>query len=115
MKKQSKLAEPQALLSYLPDYTIYLNLPCVLTLSKTLRVGMPYMYHEGQKTFAIRLLHVWDSDGFVYLRIQNMQTGQVYKISSILKDDTEFILWEIASLDYLMNLTMQPNKKSGTS
>lgn len=58
-----------------------------------------------------RLLDVWDSYGFVYLRIQNMQTGQVYKISSILKDDTEYCLWEIASLDYLMNLS---NKRGGT-
>jgi hypothetical protein len=72
---------------------------------------MPYLYHEGQKTFAIRLLHVWDSDGFVYLRIQNMQTGQVYEISSILKDDTGSCLWEIASLDYLMSLL---NKRGGT-
>lgn len=92
------------LLQYLPDHRVYLNLPCILTLNKTLWIGMPYLYHEGQKTFAIRLLHVWDSDGFVYLRIQNLQTGQVYKISSILKDDTEFSLWEIASLDFIMNL-----------
>jgi hypothetical protein len=69
------------------------------------------MYHEGQKTFAIRLLHVWNSDRFVYLRIQNIQTGQVYEISSILKDKTEFSLWEISSLDYLMSLS---NKRGGT-
>ncbi len=96
-----------SVLQYLPDYRVYLNLPCVLTLNKTLRIGMPYMYHEGQKTFAIRLLHVWDSDGFVYLSIQNLQTGQVYEISIILKDDTGFSLWEIASLDYLMNLALK--------
>ena len=96
-------------LKYLPDHRVYLKLPCNLTLNKTLWIGMPYLYHEGQKTFAIRLLHVWDSDGFVYLRIQNLQTGQVYEISSILKD-TEYCLWEIASLDYLMNLA---NKKGG--
>jgi hypothetical protein len=72
---------------------------------------MPYIYHEGLKSFPIQLLHVWDSDGFVYLRIQNLQTGQVYEISRILKDNTEFSLWEIASLDYLMNLS---NKRGGT-
>lgn len=97
-------ADKDLLLSYLPDYTVYLNLPCVLTLSKTLRVGMPYMYHEGLKTFPIRLLHVWDSDGFVYLRIQNLETGKVHEISRLLHADTGYCLWEIASLDYLMNL-----------
>ena len=101
-----------SILHYLPDHRVYLNLPCILTLNKTLRIGMPYMYHEGWKTFAIRLLHVWDSDGFVYLRIQNLQTGQVYEISSILKDNTEYCLWEIASLDYLMNLS---NKEGDTN
>lgn len=104
-----------SVLQYLPDHRVYLNLLCVLTLNKTLRIGMPYMYHEGQKTFAILLLHVWDSDGFVYLRIQNIQTGQVYDISSILMDATEFCLWEIASLDYIMNLTMRSNFKDGKS
>jgi hypothetical protein len=92
------------LLSYLPDYTVYLNLPCVLTLSKTLRIGMPYMYHEGLKTFPIRLLHIWDSDGFVYLRIQNLRTGQVYEISRLINANTNYCLWEIASLNYLMSI-----------
>ncbi len=52
-------------LQYLTDHRVYLNLPCILTLNKTLRIGMLYMYHEGQKTFPIRVLHIWDSEGFV--------------------------------------------------
>jgi hypothetical protein len=100
------------MLEYLSDNTVYLNLPCILTLNKTLRIGMPYMYHEGQKTFPIRLLHVSDFDGFVYLRIQNLQTGQVYEISRLMQVDTEYCLWEIASLDYLMNLS---SKRGGTN
>jgi hypothetical protein len=97
--------DTKPVLEYLPDYTVYLDLPCVLTLSKTLRIGMPYMYHEGLKTFPIRLLHIWDSDGFVFLRIQNIQTGQVYEISRNLNSSSEFCLWEIASMDYLMKLS----------
>ena len=93
------------LLSYLSDYTVYLNLPCILTLTKLLRIGMPYLYCEGLKTFPIRLLHVWDSEGFVYLRIQNLQSGRVHEISRILQDDIEYCLWKVASLDYLMNLS----------
>lgn len=105
-QQSAKLPENNApLLLYLADNTVYLNLPCVLTLYKTLKVGMPYMYHEGQKTFPIRLLHVWDSDEFVYLRIQNLRTGQVYEISRLLHADTEYCLWEIASLDYIMMLS----------
>jgi hypothetical protein len=110
MKEQSQhtIKSPgdiNPLLSYLPEHTVYLNLPCILTLNKTLRIGMPYLYCEGQKTFPIRLLHVWDSDGFVFLRIQNLRTGQVYEISWLLQGDIEYCLWEIASLDYLISLT----------
>jgi len=94
-----------SILQYLPDCRVYLNLPCILTINKTLWIGMPYMYHEGLKTFAIRLLHIWDSDGFVYLRIQNLETGKVYEISRLLHADTDYCLWEIASMDYLMNLS----------
>jgi hypothetical protein len=109
MKEQSQPAKPPddnvPLLLYLPDYTVYLNLPCVLTLSKTLRIVMPYMYHEGLKSFPIRVLHIWDSEGFVYLRIQNMRTGQVHEISRLLQAENKYCLWEIASLDYIMKLS----------
>jgi hypothetical protein len=72
------------------------------------------MYHEGLKKFPIRLLHVWDADGFVYLRIQNLQTRKVNKISWILQEDIEFTLWSIASLDYLMNFTNKSEKSGST-
>ncbi len=64
---------------------------------------------EGLKTFPIRLLHVWDSGGFVYLRIQNLKTGKVYEISRLLHADTGYCLWEIASLEYIMNLNYPTN------
>jgi len=104
-QQSAKLPDNEVpLLSYLPDYTAYLNLPCVLTLSKTLRIGMPYMYHEGLKTFPIRLLHIWDYDGFVHLRIQNLESGEVYEISRLLNAGTDYCLWEIASLDFILNI-----------
>lgn len=62
------------------------------------------MYHEGLRTFPIRQLHVWDFAGFVHLRIQNLETGKVYEISRLLQADIEYCLWEIASLDFIMNL-----------
>lgn len=118
MKKKSHTGKSNndnvPLLSYLPDFIVYLNLPCVITLSKTLRIGMPYMYHEGLKTFPIRLLHVWDSDGFVYLRIQNLRTGKVYEISRLLNTDIDYCLWEIASLEYIMNLEYPTDPSKNT-
>jgi hypothetical protein len=93
----------EPILKYLPNNTIYLNMRCILTLTKTLKIGMPYLFQEGQHTFPIRLLRLWHSDGFVYLSIQNW-LSQVYKISWTLQEDIEYCLWAIASLDYLMDL-----------
>ena len=111
MNSNNSVCSIKPILKYLPDNTVYLNLPCILTLNKTLRIGMPYMYHEGQKTFPVRLLHIWNSDGFVYLRIQNLQTGQVNEISRLLQYDIEYCLWEIASLDYIMSHSKKRKKQ----
>ena len=48
--------------------------------------------HESLKTFPIRLLHKWNSEGSVSLRIQNMRTGQASEISRLLQADSEYFL-----------------------
>ena len=54
MKEQSKhtiisQGNIRHLLLYLPDYTVYLNLPCILTLNKTLRIVMPHVSWGSKK------------------------------------------------------------------
>src|ERR1035437_1513283 len=102
------------ILQYLNDNVIYLNLPNILTLNKTLKIGMPYLFNEGQRTFAIRLLHLWDEDEFAYLKVQELKNGRVYTISCRLEHETDYYMWSVASLDYLMTITKKSKKRGGT-
>ena len=91
-------------LEYLPNNTVKLDLPFILTTEKKLQIGMPYMILDRQHTNAIRLLNVSDTDGIVYLKIQNLQTGEVNTISWNLNYSGDYWLWSIATLDYIVNL-----------
>ncbi len=91
-------------LIYLPDNSVILNMPFILTINKLLKIGMPYMKLEGSHTDAIRLLNVFDENGCVYLKIQNLQTGKVNTISWNLNYSGDYWLWTIASMDYIMNI-----------
>lgn len=101
-KNPDKSIKP--MIEYLLDNVVYIDLPNILTLSNTLRIGMPYLYHEGQHFLAIRLLHLWDEDGFVYLKVQDLQKGRVFTISCKLEQNNDFSLWSLASWDYLIGL-----------
>ena len=85
-------------------------MPFILTTDRILTVGMPYMKLEGQHTDAIRLLDVWDADGYIYLKIQGLQTGKVNTISWILEDTGGYWLWSLSSLDYIMCISDKPNQ-----
>ncbi len=97
----------------LPD-SIRLDLPFILTHNKELTIGMPYMKLEGHHTTAVKLLDAWDEDGFAYLKLQELQTDRLYTVSCRLHRETDFWLWSLASLDYLMDLATMSRKKGDT-
>jgi hypothetical protein len=98
---------PDAIIEYRPNNTVYLNLPCILTSTKTLKIGSAYMYKEGQHIFPVKILNMHDADGYVFLSIQNLWTGSTMEISWILNNDFSYTLWSIASLDYIIDLTSE--------
>jgi hypothetical protein len=91
-------------LEYLPNKTVILNLPFILTTKKELKIGMPYMFLEGQHINAVRLLKVTDTDGVVYIKIQNLQTLKVYTISWNLNYDGSYWLWSLTSYSFLADI-----------
>lgn len=91
-------------LEYFRPDIIRLNLPFILTEDKMLVLGMPYLMLEGEHTDAIRLIDVWDNDGFVFLKIENMQSGKISTLSWSLGYDGNYILWSIASLEFLIHI-----------
>lgn len=90
-------------LEYLQPDIVRLDLPFILTEDKILVLGMPYLKLEGNHIDAVRLLDVNDNEGYVYLKIEDINTNSVYTISWLLEYDGEFWLWAIASFEYIEN------------
>ena len=87
-------------IKYLTPDKVRLNLPFILTHDKLLIIGIPYMKTEywlaDSKTEAVRLLDVWDSDGIVYLKVQNLVTGKIDTLTWNLEYTGGFWLWSLA-------------------
>ena len=88
-------------LEYFRPNVVRLDLPFILTKNKILVLNMPYLKLEGTNIDAVRLLNVWDEDGYVYLEIKNLKTGQVNSISWLLEYNGDYWLWSLASFSYL--------------
>ena len=103
MSKHYINSSGRQVLKYLPQDSIVLDLPFILTCSMKLTRNMPYMLLEG-KTKAIRLLDVHDANGIVYLDVEELHTGRPYTLSWNMEFDGDYWLWSIADFDTLTNL-----------
>ena len=65
--------------------------------------NMSYLKLEGQHVDAVRLLDVWDENGYVFLQIENVTTGIVDSISWSLEYEGNFWLWTIVSISFIEN------------
>ena len=68
---------------------------------------MPYMKFEGRHSDAVKLLDIWDSDEFVYLKLRDLKTGRSYTISWNLTYKGDYHLWSLADFEYLMTLSKE--------
>ncbi|MGD0583760.1 MAG: hypothetical protein ABR974_12555 [Bacteroidales bacterium] len=87
-------------LEYVTPNTIVLDLPFILTGSKNLTRNMPYMLLEG-KPKAIRLLDFCDTDGIVYLDVQELLSGSTYTMSWNMEFDSGYWIWSMADFETL--------------
>ena len=84
--------------------TFMLDRPFVLTQGKTLVTGMPYMYIEGNRTAAVRLLKTRVEDNIIYLDVQELKSPKTFCLSWNLEYDGQYWLWSLADYDTLTNL-----------
>jgi hypothetical protein len=82
-----------------------LDRPFILTHGKTLYKGMPYLFSEGSHHVAVRLLKVWEEDDFIYLSLEELQSGRPFKVSWNLEYDGDYYLWSLADLPSIMNVS----------
>ncbi|HKJ80963.1 MAG TPA: hypothetical protein VJ954_02985 [Ignavibacteriaceae bacterium] len=92
-------------LEYFRPNVVRLDLSFILTENKLLVLNMPYLKLEGQHVDAVRLLDIWDKDGYVFLKIENITTGIINTISWLVEYDGDYWLWSLASFNYLKTLT----------
>ncbi len=81
-----------------------LDRPFILTQDKILVTGMPYMYTEGNRVAAVRLLKVWVEDNTVYLDVQELQSPKTFRLSWNLTYTGDYWLWCLADFPTLTNL-----------
>lgn len=65
------------------------------------------MKFEGRHSDAVKLLDIWDSDEFVYLKLRDLKTGRSYTISWNLTYKGDYHLWSLADFEYLMTLSKE--------
>ena len=94
-------------LKYDRQQTFTLDREFVLTQDKKLVIGLPYLYSEGNRSVAVRLLKVWLDyelqDEFVYLSLQELQTERIFIVSWNLNYSGSYFLWSLADLPSIMN------------
>lgn len=88
--------------------SIFLDLPFILTRGKKLLLNMPYMLQECTPK-AVRLLDVYDANGIVYLKVEELQTQRTYTLSWNMEYDNGYWIWSLADLETLADLTVKEN------
>ena len=83
--------------------TFVLDRPFVLTQDKTLIIGMPYMYSEGNRTAAVRLVKTCVEDSVVNLKLEELQSPKSFTASWNLDYSGGYYLWTLADLPTLIN------------
>ena len=84
--------------------TFILDRPFVLTQDKSLITGMPYLYSEGNRSTAVRLVKTWVEDSIIYLDVQELKTLKTFRPSWNLNYTGDYWLWSIADFETLLNL-----------
>lgn len=96
-------------LEYFQPDIVRLNLPFIQTENKMLILNMPYLKVEGTHIDAVRLLSVWDSDGYVYLKIMNLANNRIDTLTWLLDYSGTYWLWSLTSLGFILNEFLPTN------
>ena len=82
--------------------TFVLDRHFILTTDKTLKIGMPYLLMEGNRTKAIRLLDVQVVQGIIYLKAQELESNKTLTLTWNLDYSGNYWLWSIADYETLV-------------
>ena len=98
------IAENQSkrLIKYITPGEVWIGLPFINTTYNILMLGMVYLKTENwladSKTEAIRLLDVWETDGILNVKVQNLTTFKVQTLFWNLEYTDGQWMWSITDL-----------------
>lgn len=90
-------------LRYYPDGAVKIDLDNILIIDKMVYPNNLYLKVEGVHMNPIRVLRIWDENGFIHMRVQQTEgKKRIYDISHILDPDIQYFSWWITDYDYFM-------------
>jgi len=93
---------------YITSDTILFDYHIILVKDSKLKIGKAYLkigsWFTDSSPRPVKLIDVWDKDCIAYLKIQDLQTGEIEILSHNLQYIGEVWLWILANLDYLCEM-----------
>lgn len=106
------VVQPNEIITYNPDGSVQIHMDNILTSDQVIFPGMLLFKSEGIHIDVVRILEIWDKDGYLYIKIEDNKTGKIGTISKRIGID--YHLWTLVSYDYLADKFIFKNLKKGT-
>lgn len=101
---QKQNSPSHELIQYLPDSRVKIDLENILTIDRIIYPNMLLLKLEGRYSDVIRVIDVWDYDGYVHLLVEDRKTGKTGELVQILDKENKIFIWSLISLDYVLNV-----------
>ena len=92
------------LIEYYPDGRVRVSLDNILTTNHIIYPNMLVIKSEGKHIDTIKILSIWDEDGYVHFKVQDHKTGKVGELVQILDRENSYFIWSILSYEYAMKM-----------
>lgn len=92
------------IMTYYHDGSAKIDLENILTIGNIVHPEMLLLKQEGSHFDVIRVMDIWDEDGYVKIKIEDRKTGREHDISQILDRDNGYFVWTLLSYPYAMKM-----------
>jgi hypothetical protein len=86
-------------ITYYPGGLVQVRMENILTTGQVLFPGMLLLKSEGPRFDVVRVLEVWDKDGFLCVKVRDNKTGRVMTLDQ--RIGASYYVWTLVSYDYL--------------
>jgi len=109
---QKQIVHPDEIITYYPDGSVQILMNCIMTIDHIIFPGMILLKSEGIHFDVVKVLEIWDKDGYLYIKIEDNKTAKISTISKRISID--YYLWTLISYEYIADKFIFKNLKKGT-